>query len=109
LNAPIPILAVAAATAFLLITPARAADSLRAPFLAEKRGCIECHTADSGSGPSFPGIAARYRFQPEARGMLVDKVMFGGEKHWGARFTMWPQYTVPKQEAVELVDWILEQ
>ena len=99
-----------AAAALMWLPHAHAAEPSRAPFLAEKRLCTECHApnADSG-GPSFPAIAARYRYQPDAREMLVDKVMHGGEQHWGGRFNMWPQYTVPRREAEELVDWILEQ
>jgi cytochrome c len=103
------ILGITAVTALGLLTQAGAADPLRAPFLAEKRGCSDCHTPDSSSGgPSFPAIAARYRYQPDARQMLMNKILSGGEQHWGNRYNMWPQYTVPEQEAAELVDWILE-
>jgi cytochrome c551/c552 len=94
------------------LAPAHAADPNRAPFLAEKRGCIQCHNGDPSHGaPSFPAIAARYRNHPsaETRDMLVSKVLDGSEKHWGSHFKMWPQYTVPEGEARELVDWILQQ
>jgi cytochrome c len=100
----------AAAAGLALLTPALAADPNRALFLADKRGCLECHAIGyRNAGPSFVAIAARYRYQAGAREMLADKIRFGGTKHWGERFNMWPQTTVPDEEVYELVDWILQQ
>jgi cytochrome c len=110
MHKPICFIGAAAVAGLALLAPALAADPNRAPFLAEKRGCMECHAIGStNGGPSFPAIAVRYRYQEGAREMLVDKIRIGGVKHWGERFNMWPQYTVPDDEAHELVDWILQQ
>jgi cytochrome c len=93
-----------------LLAPALAADPGRAMFLTDMRGCLECHAIGSKSaGPSFSAIAARYRYQTGARDMLVDKVRFGGTKHWGERFNMWPQVVVTEEEASVMVEWILQQ
>ena len=100
----------AAMAGLALLAQAIAADPNRAPFLADKRGCLECHAVGgSNVGPSFSAIAARYRYKAGARVMLEDKIRLGGAKHWGERFNMWPQTTVPDEEARELVDWILQQ
>jgi cytochrome c len=100
----------AAVSGFALLAPALAADPGRALFLADKRGCLECHAIGwRNVGPSFSAIAKRYRYQTGARAMLADKIRFGGTQHWGERFNMWPQTTVPDEEVYELVDWILQQ
>jgi cytochrome c len=100
----------AAAASFTLAASAVAGDPSRGLFLAEKRTCIECHSVTvKNVGPSFSAIAARYRHQPGAREMLVDKIRYGGTQHWGERFNMWPQTIVPDDELYDLVDWILQQ
>jgi cytochrome c len=93
-----------------LLAPARAVDSASGLALADKRGCLECHAVGwTHAGPSFSAIAARYRQQADAREMLVDKIRFGGARHWGERFNMWPQTNVTDEEVYELVDWVLAQ
>jgi cytochrome c len=93
-----------------LFAPARAVDPGSGLALAEKRGCLECHAVGwTYVGPSFSAIAARYRQQADAREMLVDKVRFGGARHWGERFNMWPQTNVTDEEVYELVEWVLQQ
>jgi cytochrome c len=92
------------------LAPALANDYSRTQALAEKRGCVECHAIGWTSvGPGFAAVAARYRYRPGAREMLVDKIRFGGKQHWGERFNMWPQTNVTDDEVYELVDWILQQ
>jgi cytochrome c len=78
--------------------------------LAERKGCFECHAVGWRLvGPAFTEVAARYRGKPDARDELVDKVRFGGSRHWGERFNMWPQTNLSDEEAYALVEWILEQ
>jgi cytochrome c len=102
---------IGAAVAVLgLLAPALAADPSRGLFLADKRGCLECHAiGGTNAGPSFSAIGTRYRYKAGAREMLADKIRFGGTQHWGERFNMWPQTTVTEDEAYDLVDWILQQ
>jgi cytochrome c len=99
-----------AVVALAVLAPAQAVDPGRAMSLAEKRGCIECHEVGApNAGPSYSAIAARYRHDTGARDRLVDKIRFGGAKHWGERFNMWPHYTVTSEEAQIMVEWILQQ
>lgn len=92
------------------LTPAVAGDYSQGLALAEQRGCTECHAIGwTNVGPGFSAIATRYRHQPGAREMLVDKIRFGGRQHWGERFNMWPQTNLRDEEAYELIDWILQQ
>jgi cytochrome c len=100
----------AAIAAAASLAPALANDYGHALALAERRGCMECHAIGwTNVGPAFAAIATRYRYQPGAREMLVDKIRFGGRQHWGERFNMWPQTNVSDEEVYELVDWILQQ
>jgi cytochrome c551/c552 len=90
------------------LQPARAEDSARAFRLAEEKGCFECHAIGwKLTGPAFTAVAARYRLDAQARDMLVEKVRFGGTRHWGERFNMWPQANLSDEESYVLVDWIL--
>ena len=89
---------------------AQAVDPGRALRLAERKGCFECHAIGwTVVGPAFADIASRYRYDRTAREELVEKLRYGGTKHWGERFNMWPQTNLSDQEAYELVDWILQQ
>ena len=82
----------------------------QALHLAEEKGCMECHAIGwKVVGPAFVDVATRYRYDPEARRTLVDKVRFGGKRHWGERFNMWPQTNLDDEEVTVLVDWILSQ
>jgi len=97
-----------AAVLCVTLPPALAEDPARAFHLAEAKGCFECHAIGwKLVGPAFTDVATRYRLDPQAREMLVDKVRFGGTRHWGERFSMWPQTNLGDEEAYVLVDWVL--
>jgi cytochrome c len=103
-------LALGAAVAAASLRPAAAADPARAFRLAEEKGCFECHAIGwKLVGPAFTDVAARYRFDREARDVLADKLRFGGKQHWGERFNMWPQTNVSDEEAYVLIEWVLSQ
>jgi cytochrome c len=90
--------------------PAFADDPARGFRLAEEKGCFECHAIGwKLVGPAFTEVAERYRLDPQARDMLVGKVRFGDERHWGERFNMWPQTNLSDEEVYVLVDWVLSQ
>jgi len=90
------------------LPPALAADAARAFHLAEEKGCFECHAIGwKLTGPAFTDVATRYRLDPQARETLVEEVRFGGTRHWGERFSMWPQTNLSDEETYVLVDWIL--
>ncbi len=93
--------AVAAAAATLLAAPARADQAL-----AQKHGCLACHTADKKSvGPSYKEIAAKYKGQ-NAQAKLEEKVKKGGAGVWG-QVPMAPNPNVPDADVKKLVAWIL--
>jgi cytochrome c len=103
-------LALGAAALAATFPAAVAEDPARAFRLAEEKGCFECHAIGwKLVGPAFTDVAARYRLDREARDLLVDKLRFGGNRHWGERFNMWPQTNLGDEEAYVLVDWVLSQ
>lgn len=99
-------------SALIAIVPglALAVDQARALKLAERKGCFECHAiAWPVVGPAFTDIAARYRDDGSGRELLVEKLRYGGSRHWGDRADMSPQTNLSDEEAYELVDWVLQQ
>lgn len=52
--------------------------------LAKKNNCFACHTIDKKMvGPSFKDIAAKYRSDPGAEALLMDRIAKGGSGVWG--------------------------
>jgi cytochrome c len=68
--------------------------------------CKSCHAVNAKSiGPNLTEIARRYHGKG-ARESLIDKVIQGGSGNWGS-YPMPPHPTLPRQEAGEIVDYIL--
>ena len=58
--------------------------SLFGGMILNSSDCYSCHTIDKKSaGPSFKQIAARYKSEPDAAGLLVQKIIHGGSGNWG--------------------------
>lgn len=75
--------------------------------LLQNNGCLGCHAADHKIvGPAYQDVAARYAGKPDARAMLVAKVLHGGAGHWG-QVPMPPQSQLSEADAGRLVDWVL--
>jgi cytochrome c len=75
--------------------------------LAKKNACTACHALDKKLvGPAFKEVAAKYRGDPKAEAMLVDKVKKGGVGVWG-QVPMPPNPQVKDEDAKALVKWIL--
>ncbi len=92
-------LAVVAAT--LVAVPARADEAL-----AQKHGCLACHSVDKKSvGPSYKEIASKYKGQ-NAQVKLEEKVKKGGTGVWGP-VPMAPNPNVPDGDVKKLVAWIV--
>ncbi|MEO7741491.1 MAG: c-type cytochrome [Usitatibacter sp.] len=86
-----------------------AAPSLASPDLATKSGCTACHAVDKKVvGPGFKEVAAKYKGNPKAEAMLVDKVKNGGVGTWG-QVPMPPNAGVKEDDIKTLVKWILSQ
>lgn len=90
----------AAAAAFA--TPAQADLAL-----ARAKNCMSCHTAERKViGPSFKDIAARYRNQEGAEGLLAGKILKGGSGVWGP-VPMPANTQVSEADARKLAAWVL--
>jgi cytochrome c len=77
--------------------------------LAQTKGCMACHQVDNKVvGPAYKDVAAKYRDQADAAGMLADKVKAGGVGAWG-QVPMPPQPTLTDDEVKSLVAWVLVQ
>jgi cytochrome c len=75
--------------------------------LAKKNACTACHAVDKKLvGPSFKEIAAKYRGDPKAEAMLVEKVKKGGVGVWG-QVPMPPNSNVKDEDVKALMKWIL--
>jgi cytochrome c len=88
----------------LAALPALAADETA---LAQKSGCLACHSVDKKLvGPAYKDIAAKYRNDKGAEAKLVQKVKSGGSGVWG-QVPMPPNAQVSEADIKKLVDWIL--
>ena len=90
------------------------AQSLPEPStLIDQQHCMFCHTTDAPFlAPSFRQIAARYRDQPGAQAMLVQKLRTGGPAHWGDTPMPLPAERggpLSEDDARTLVQWVLSQ
>jgi cytochrome c len=96
----------------LLIVVAGAAAAVADEALAERAGCMNCHSvSEPGLGPSYEDIASRYRGEATARGLLSEKLATGGAGNWTDEtggLSMPPYSNLLSSEEIQaLVDWIL--
>jgi cytochrome c len=91
----------------LAAAPALAADEQR---LAQESGCMTCHALDKKLiGPAYQAVAAKYKDDPSAEGLLVRKVKEGGAGIWG-QVAMPPNSPrVSDTDIRTLIKWILAQ
>lgn len=90
----------------LLAGQANAADSAQA--LAQKSGCLACHSVDKKVlGPAYKDVAAKYKGDKTAEAKLVAKVKAGGSGVWGPMPmpAMSPQ--VKDEDIKTIVSWVL--
>lgn len=80
--------------------------------LAAARDCYQCHRVApfkpgeaSTLGPAFRLVAKRYRGNPAAEDLLVQKVLNGGVGSWGG--SSMPPQVLTEAEARTLVRWVL--
>jgi cytochrome c len=61
-----------------------AAPAMASLEMAQKGGCMACHTMDKKLvGPAYKDVAAKYKGQGDAAAKLADKVRKGGVGVWG--------------------------
>ncbi len=95
------------ATAFLAATASAIAGS-GAEALAQKSGCLLCHSVDKKVlGPAYKDVAAKYKGDKTAEAKLIQKVKAGGSGAWGD-MPMPPNSPQVKDEDIKtLVQWVL--
>ncbi|WP_374501502.1 c-type cytochrome [Zoogloea sp.] len=100
-----PLLAVLALTG-LAAAPVALADQA----VAQKAGCMACHSVDKKLvGPAFKDIAAKYKGQADAMAKLSDKVRKGGSGVWGPiPMPPNPEAKITDAELKTVVEWILK-
>jgi len=87
--------------------PAEASGGGDLMALATSKGCMACHQVETKVvGPAYKEVAAKYKDDPAAVDMLVQKVKAGGTGTWGA-IPMPPNAHVPEDDIRTLVEWIL--
>jgi len=68
-------LTIAAAGSMLVAAQAGAVDAAAAQALAQKSGCLACHTVEKKVlGPSYKDVAAKYKGDKTAEAKLIEKV-----------------------------------
>lgn len=102
------IMTVAAAGSLMLAGQASAVDAKAAEALAQKSGCLACHSVNNKVvGPSYKDIAAKYKGDKTAEAKLIEKVKKGGSGVWGP-IPMPPNSPhVKDQDIKTIVQWIL--
>lgn len=87
--------------------------------LAKASGCLVCHQIDKKVvGPAYKDVAAKYKGNKEAVGMLIERLKKGGSGTWGPipmPSALAPNPMVPNAPKLtdadlkSLVDWVLSQ
>ena len=96
--------AIAAATV-LMAGQAQAGD---ASALAQKSGCLACHSVDHKVlGPAYKDVAAKYKGDKTAEAKLIAKVKAGGSGVWGNIPMPANSPQVKDEDIKTIVQWIL--
>ncbi|WP_047541102.1 c-type cytochrome [Methylotenera versatilis] len=102
------LLSTIAVTSMLLAAPVNAANADAAKALAQKSGCLACHSIDKKVlGPSYKDIAAKYKGDKSAEAKLVAKVKTGGSGVWGPMPMPANSPQVKDDDIKTIVQWIL--
>jgi cytochrome c len=100
------LLAVAAAGSMLVAGQAGAADAAQA--LAQKSGCLACHSIDKKVlGPAYKDVAAKYKGDKTAEAKLIAKVKAGGSGVWGPMPMPANSPQVKDADIKTIVEWVL--
>lgn len=93
-----------AATGSLMMAGQAAADQA----LAQKSGCMACHTVDKKVlGPAYKDVAAKYKGQKDAEAKLIEKVKKGGSGVWGPIPMPANSPQVKDEDIKKIVQWVL--
>jgi len=98
-------LTIALAGSMLVAGQANAED---AKALAQKSGCLACHSVDAKIlGPAYKDVAAKYKGDKSAEARLVAKVKAGGSGVWGPMPMPANSPQVKDEDIKTVVRWIL--
>jgi len=98
-------LTIALAGSMLVAGQANAED---AKALAQKSGCLACHSVDAKIlGPAYKDVAAKYKGDKGAEARLVAKVKAGGSGVWGPMPMPANSPQVKDEDIKTIVHWIL--
>lgn len=99
-------MAVAAAGSLMIAGYASADDAAQA--LAQKSGCLACHSVDKKVlGPAYKDVAAKYKGDKTAEAKLVEKVKKGGSGTWGPIPMPANSPHVKDEDIKTIVHWVL--
>jgi cytochrome c len=102
------LLTIAAAGSLLVAAQANAADADAAKALAQKSGCLACHSIDKKVlGPSYKDVAAKYKGDKTAEAKLIEKVKKGGSGTWGPMPMPANSPQVKDADIKTIVEWVL--
>ncbi len=74
--------------------------------LAQKKGCLACHTVDKKLvGPAYKDVAKKFAGQKDAIPMLAEKIQKGSVGVWGQ--VPMPANNVTPEEAKQLATWVM--
>ncbi|OIQ85059.1 cytochrome c-551 precursor [mine drainage metagenome] len=99
------IMTIAAAGVLVMAGQAAAEDAMP---LAQKSGCLACHSVDHKIlGPAYKDVAAKYKGKPEMEAKLVEKVCKGGSGVWGPIPMPANCPQVKTEDIKTIVHWVL--
>jgi len=102
------LLTMAAAGSMLVAAQVNAADAKAAEALAQKSGCLACHSIDKKVlGPAYKDVAAKYKGDKAAEAKLIAKVKAGGSGVWGPIPMPANSPQVKDADIKTIVEWIL--
>ncbi len=102
------LLAIAAAGSMLVAAQANAVDAAAAQALAQKSGCLACHSIDKKIlGPAYKDVAAKYKGDKTAEAKLIAKVKAGGSGVWGPMPMPANSPQVKDADIKTIVEWVL--
>jgi len=102
------LMTIAATGSLMLAGQASAVDAKAAEALAQKSGCLACHSVQQKIlGPGYKDVAAKYKGDKTAEAKLIAKVKAGGSGVWGPIPMPANSPQVKDEDIKTIVQWIL--
>lgn len=94
----------------LLVTLLLSANVYASQELAQKNGCLACHSIEKKIlGPAYKDVSAKYKGDATAQAKLEAKIAKGGSGVWGPMPMPGMGSQVSATDIKALVSWILTQ